>query len=74
MCTTTCQTARWSFCRCECDGANHGALSPFGRLVPLFPWPTGRKNRERSAPSAMLSPDARSAPTIDAEPTTRGET
>lgn len=36
MCTTTCRTATWARCRCECDYANHGMsmMTPLAAPVP----------------------------------------
>jgi hypothetical protein len=74
MCTTTCQAARWPFCRCECGGANHGAHSPYGRMRPLFILPSGHIDPTSPGRSAMLSPDSGPPSTVDARGTTRGDT
>lgn len=39
MCTTTCQSARWPTCRCECRGAYHGRTSPHGFMEVLIVLP-----------------------------------
>lgn len=44
MCTTTCRTATWARCLCECDYANHGVsmMTPLAAPVPRR-WSAGRR-------------------------------
>lgn len=55
MCTTTCRTATWARCRCECDYANHGMsmMTPLAAPVPrrLSAGRRGGSGQDQAGPS-----------------------